>query len=129
MKKISLMFLLCLLMVGCVWNNEEDLYPDETGGTGTNCDGSTEVTFSGTVQPIITSRCISCHSAGAAANSGGGIRLDTHANIKLRADNGSLAGVINHASGYPQMPQGGAKLSECQISLIEQWIEEGAPNN
>lgn len=128
MKKPFLILLIGILLGGCTWNNEETLYPDETG-TDPNCDGSTEVTFSGTIQPIITSRCISCHSASAAANSGGGIRLDTHANIKLRADNGSLAGVINHAPGYPQMPQGGAKLSPCQISLIEEWINEGAPNN
>ncbi len=128
MKKLVLPLLLTLGLLSCKWDNEEDLYPDETG-PGTNCDGSSEVTFSGSVQPIINARCISCHSAGNAANSGGGVRLDSYANIKVRADNGSLAGVINHDSGYPQMPQGGTKLSDCQISLIEQWIEEGTLNN
>jgi len=128
MKKLFLPFLIVMGLVSCKWENEEELYPKDTG-TGTNCDGSSEVTFSGTVQPIINGRCISCHSDGNAANSGGGVKLDTYANVKIRADNGSLAGAINHASGYAQMPQGGAKLSDCQISLIEQWIEEGTLNN
>lgn len=128
MRKLLLPLLLTAALASCKWDSEEDLYPDEPG-TGTNCDGSTEITFSSTVMPIISSRCLSCHSANSAANSGGGVRLDTYQNVKTRADNGSLAGVINHDPGYPQMPQGGSKLSDCQISLIEQWIENGSPNN
>lgn len=126
MKNLIAAFLLAALIASCTWNNEEDLYSD---GTGANCDGSAEVTFSGTVMPIISARCLSCHGATTAANMGSGVRLDTHELVKLRAGNGSLAGVINHASGYPQMPQASAKLSDCQISLIEEWINNGAPNN
>lgn len=128
MKKLVLPLLLTLGLLSCKWDSEEDLYPDETG-TGTNCDGSSEITYSGTIQPLISARCNSCHSAANATNFGAGVRLDTYANVKVRADNGSLTGVINHASGYAPMPQGSTKLSECQISLIEQWIEEGTLNN
>lgn len=128
MNKLILFLTLLVGLAACTWDTEEDLYPDETG-SGTNCDGSTEVTFSETIQPIITSRCVSCHSTNGAANLGGGIRLDSYENIKIRADNGSLLGTIKHSPGYPQMPQGSSKLSDCQISLIELWIEEGTLNN
>ncbi|CAD5267612.1 MULTISPECIES: hypothetical protein [unclassified Imperialibacter] len=128
MRKLFLPVLLCFALASCKWDNEQDLYPEETGG-GTNCDGSTAITYSASIQPILSARCLSCHSASASSNLGGGVRLDSYQNVKVRADNGSLAGVVNHDSGYPQMPQGSSKLSSCQISLIEQWIAEGTLNN
>ncbi|WP_339815322.1 hypothetical protein [uncultured Imperialibacter sp.] len=128
MKRLLLPMLLCFALASCKWDNEQDLYSEETGN-GTNCDGSTTITYSASIQPIISARCLSCHSASAASNLGGGVKLDTYQNVKVRADNGSLLGTIKHKSGYPQMPQSGSKLSSCQISLIEKWISEGTLNN
>jgi len=38
-------------------------------------------------------------------------------------------GTIEHQPGYPVMPTSGVKLSDCDISLLNQWIANGALNN
>jgi hypothetical protein len=81
--------------------------------------------FAAIVQPIITNNCVGCHKPG---NLGGNIDLSSYAAIKLQASNGKLVGSITHATGYSPMPQG-AKLSDCQITQITQWVEGGSLNN
>ncbi len=109
---------------GCKDANEEDLDPQPQPQTQT-CD-TTNVTFTATVQPILSANCYSCHSTAVAQS---GVVLDTYAGVQKQAGNGNLIGVITHATGYPAMPQGGAKLSSCNISKIKKWIADGAPNN
>jgi hypothetical protein len=58
-----------------------------------------------------------------------GVDLDGYANLKARAANGDLTGVITHAAGYPPMPGDGGKLSDCEINKIKAWISRGAPDN
>lgn len=89
------------------------------------CD-STVFTFSGAVQPIINTYCKGCHNP---ASLGGGIDLSSYAAIKTVALNGKLMGSINHSPGFVAMPQGGNKLSDCQIRQIEKWIKAGTTNN
>jgi hypothetical protein len=55
--------------------------------------------------------------------------LETHRQVKALADNGTLAGVITHSSGFSPMPKNAPQLSQCNIDAILQWIEPGAPNN
>jgi hypothetical protein len=81
--------------------------------------------FVAIVQPIIVNNCVGCHKPG---NLGGNIDLSSYATIKLQASNGKLVGSITHADGYSPMPQG-AKLSDCQITQITKWVEDGALNN
>jgi hypothetical protein len=38
-------------------------------------------------------------------------------------------GSVTHADGYVPMPQGGSKLSACEIDMIRIWIDASAPNN
>jgi hypothetical protein len=97
-------------------------YPEPT------CD-TANVTFNGSVKPVLQSRCLSCHSNSAAASSGGGIKLEIYSDVKSRADNGSLTGAIKHLNGYSQMPKGSSKLDNCSIRKIEKWIELGSVNN
>lgn len=107
---------------GCYWDNEEYLYP-QIG----ECDTSI-YTYTAAVQPILNSYCLSCHGNNAAV-AGGNIRLGTHADVKVQADNGRLSGAINHASGFSPMPKGSAKLDDCKITIIEKWIAAGALND
>ena len=91
----------------------------------------TNVTFSVTVMNILSSDCTSCHSA---SNQSGGIRLDDYASVKAQASiaagsAGSLMGAISHTAGNSPMPKNGSKLSDCKISQINKWIQNGMPNN
>jgi Predicted membrane protein len=104
------------------WINEG---AQNRGNCGTLCDTSS-FTYSGAVKAITEQYCRGCHSS---ASPSGGVVLDTYAGVKTVADNGRLAGAINHRAGFKPMPQGGAKLSDCQIKQIEKWIASGAPDN
>lgn len=89
------------------------------------CDTS-NVTYSGTIAPIIQTNCLGCHSN---AGTGGGIFLNTYNAVKDQVNSGRLWGAINWQSGFSQMPKGGSKLSDCDLTRIGIWIQQGAPNN
>lgn len=127
----KLLFPLCAIaiafstiIVSCSKDNEEDLGNNNPPG-GNTCD-TANMKYATDVLPIIQSSCYGCHANGAAA---GGVSLGTYAGLKTQADNGNLLHVINHDPGYPAMPQGGSKLSDCNINKIRSWINHGALNN
>jgi mono/diheme cytochrome c family protein len=93
----------------------------------TSCD--TTSTYSKGIAPLITTYCIGCHSATAAASSGGNINLSTYTAVKVYATSGSLYGSVNHTLGYSAMPKNQAQLSACQIAQFKKWIDAGALNN
>lgn len=87
---------------------------------------TTGVTFSGTIQPILSNKCTGCHSG---PSPSGGVRLNTHAGVAAVANDGRLYGAIAHLQGFEPMPQGGDQLPQCDIDRIRAWIDAGAPNN
>ena len=89
------------------------------------CD-TTNVTFSGSVFPIVETYCLSCHNGN---SPGGGIYLRNYNDLVAVANNGKLMGSIRHDQGYSPMPKNGNKLSDCQISTFNIWIKNGTPNN
>jgi uncharacterized membrane protein len=112
------------MIAGCYYDSEEKLYPQ----LSTTCDLS-NVTFSATVSPILQASCFTCHSNANAVSSGGGIKLQNYADVSVIAKNGKLLGTITHASGFQAMPQGGGKLTDCEINKIQTWITNGTLNN
>lgn len=126
-KQIRTMLLPCgvllcaaLLMEGCYYDNEEFLY-----GKGSACDTS-NVRYSGQVRAILQSNCVGCHNINQA---NGMVRLDDHAAVQARAQDGSLLGTIRHNAPHVPMPPSGTKLSNCDIAILQAWINKGAPNN
>lgn len=89
------------------------------------CD-TTNVKYSTHIKPLIQNNCQGCHSGAAP---GGGINLVTYAGVKAIADNGKFFGSISHLTGYKAMPQNGNKLSDCQITTVKIWINQGSPEN
>ena len=131
MKKIfiALMGSMLIFALSCSKDSEDEAgnpnNPNNPGGN--NCDTANRK-YAAHVVPILSSNCYSCH--GTNTNSGsGGIVLEGYENLKAKATSGTLIGVITHAAGYPQMPQGAAKLSDCNINIIRSWINNGAQNN
>ena len=114
--------IIAVLMLGsCYYDNMEELYPD----SGTGCD-TTQITFSGTVMPIMQSHCTGCHSGSAPA---GNIPIENYDDVVQMVHNGSLMGSIRFEQGYSPMPKGGNKLSDCNITKLEMWIADGMLNN
>jgi mono/diheme cytochrome c family protein len=93
--------------------------------TTTDCD-LTNVTYSGTVWPILQNNCTGCHSGGSPS---GGISLTNYNEISQVASNGLLSAVINHESGVVAMPLNTDQLSQCDIDRIDTWIDAGYPND
>ncbi len=89
------------------------------------CD-TNNVTFSGTIFPMMQTSCIGCHSG---PNPGGLIRLENYSTILTVAQNGKLLGSVNHDSGFQPMPKGGNKLATCKIDQIKIWMRNNCPNN
>jgi len=87
------------------------------------CDTS-HVTFSGQIWPMMETYCTGCHSSGSA---GGGIVIAGYEDMVALAGNGSLMGSIRYEPGYAKMPTN-QQLSECNISLLQKWIDDGFPD-
>ena len=100
----------------------QNLTCDENTGA---CD-TDNISYAGFVAPLLQNTCVGCHSGSAP---GGGILLNSHANVRTVALNGRLYGAISHASGYQPMPRGGGRLAQCTIDKIKGWIDDGAPDN
>jgi len=89
------------------------------------CD-TTNVKYSSHIKPLIQNSCQGCHSG---ASPSGGIDLATYSGVKAIADNGKFVGSISHITGYSPMPKNGNKLTDCQISMVNIWINLGAMDN
>ncbi len=133
MKRV-LYFLSCTLvssmvLVSCSKDNESDMNQNNNNNNppgGSTCE-TENMKFSANIQPILVANCYSCHSN--ANMSISGISLEGYSNVKARVDDGRLVGAITHAAGFTPMPQGGPKLSDCNINKIKSWVASGAPNN
>jgi hypothetical protein len=55
--------------------------------------------------------------------------VSSYAQLQAKAANGQLLGTLNHDPGYSPMPKGGAKLSDCDLAKLRQWVAAGTPNN
>lgn len=97
----------------------------------TDCSDATP-TFSGTIQPILNSFCISCHDASSPSD---GIDLTayigsgTNAGVADVAADGRLVGSIMFLDPYTPMPYGGSMILDCYIDQISAWVDAGYPND
>ncbi|WP_160328204.1 cytochrome c [Solirubrum puertoriconensis] len=119
MHRYALLFFMTL--TGCAYDNVEEL-----AGPKVPCTTPEQVSYSLNVSPVLDRNCRSCH---ASVLRSGNFNMDDMNELQIRARSGLLMHVVNHDPGYPQMPQGGAKLSDCDIALLQKWVDAGAPNN
>ncbi|MCF8364495.1 MAG: hypothetical protein K9H16_01845 [Bacteroidales bacterium] len=104
----------------CYNDNEEDLYP------GTIACDTTNITYAGTVAPILQINCNGCHNTVVQQS---GIITDNYSDLQTIINNGSFKGAINHLGGFSPMPKDGGKLSDCDLKQINIWLDSGSPNN
>jgi hypothetical protein len=91
-----------------------------------NCTDTVNVSFAAKVRPLLQANCFSCHGNG---SNEGNVSLNSYEQVKQFAISGRLLGSISHSSGFSPMPIGGGKLSDCNITAVRVWIEEGMLNN
>lgn len=117
--RVVLIFVSMCFLSSCYYDAENELYPNVT------CDTET-MSYKDDISPIITQNCFACHRDNSSITP---ISLEGYDNLKLYVESGSLVGTINHAAGYSPMPQGLSKMTACNISKIEAWVNQGALNN
>ena len=95
-----------------------------------------QVDYSTQIQPIFDNNCISCHINGGAYF--GGLDLSSHSEVMEGGNSGNTIVPFNYSSSElfnritlsendnEFMPQYGTPLSQTEIDLIAQWIDEGA---
>ena len=115
------------VIYGCIYRKEE--IPPTPTLSSTNCNTSS-TTYSKSIAPIINQYCLSCHGSSSYQTLGGGRNLDGYSNIaSYSGKNGVLINSINFSPGYNGMPYGGNKIPDCDILMIQTWINAGTPNN
>lgn len=119
MKK--LIYLICLIAISlwfqsCYNDNEEEIYGVVT------CD-VTEITYANDVQPIINSSCATtaCHASGGSAPG----NFTNFNELTDKVDNGSF---VNRVLVQKTMPPN-SELSNCELEILQAWIDGGALNN
>ncbi|MEZ6112972.1 MAG: DUF1553 domain-containing protein [Pirellulaceae bacterium] len=103
---------------------------------------SGKIDFNRDIRPILSNACFSCHGPDAEERKGGtdGLRLDTEAGAfadlggyavieRGKPDESELLRRILSTDDGERMPPAasGKKLNEREVSIIRQWIAEGAP--
>lgn len=91
----------------------------------TACD-TLNVTYSGTIVPLLQARCTSCHSG---SSPSGGLNLTQWSVVNTVALDGRLEGSVRRLPTFAAMPPSGPQLNACRIRQIQLWIAQGAPNN
>lgn len=121
---LSIIFVCLLVLIpSCYYDNEVDLYPFDNAP----CD-TTNVTYSQTIAPIMSANCNNCHNINT-PNGNPPVITDNYKDLKVVADNGKLYNSVNWVDGKHNMPQGGGKLSYCDIAKINIWINAKSPDN
>ena len=85
---------------------------------------TTAPTFSDCVKPIFEQNCMGCHSMG---NPDEIMALTNYQEIQNQVINGTVIESLKREVGF--MPKYGERLSEEEIVIIENWKNNGAPNN
>lgn len=115
--------MICSLMIvlaSCYNDKADKLY---VSPTTTTCD-TTTVTYSGSIQNIMTHNCAisGCHDG---SNALARYNLTSYNGVVQSISHGLLDAINRNGSVVP-MPQTGAKLSDCDITKITTWVNDGA---
>ena len=98
---------------GCENNVEND--PDQNP---TDC-AVVEAYYEESVAPILTQNCIGCHSG---SSPSGGLNLDDYTTV--RSGMGDVLVRVNREEGSSGfMPQGGSKLTDTELSILQSFFE------
>jgi hypothetical protein len=102
------------------------------GATNTiNCAATCDTNaykYKNDIEPILITYCNGCHGG---CNPQAGIDLSTYQAVKdyITLDTYGFVGGITFNPDVTAMPYQAAKMSDCNITKIQKWIDGGYPNN
>ena len=90
--------------------------------------------FETRVRPLLAANCYACHAEAAM----GGLRVDSREALMKGSETGPVIDaaapdsstflkVLQHATGYPAMPKGRAKMPAADLDVLTAWVRAGAP--
>lgn len=126
-KKVAIALLaIPVALTSCYYDNFKELHPENAvPSSGSTCDTISAISYSLQITPILTAACTgNCHNG----TSSGHI-MTNYTAVKADAVSGALYGSVAQDGSAQNMPQGGSKLSTCDITMIKKWAAAGAPNN
>jgi hypothetical protein len=105
------LFIIIFVILSC---NDDDLVVED------------RITYERDILPIFLSKQASCGSAPNCHHINSTIgTTETYEGAKKMAESGRLIGSLEHRRGYRAMPTTLRRLSEGNINLVIQWIEDG----
>lgn len=113
--------LLFFTLFGCTYHNEDFYFKDNPDICYTE-----NMSYTNDIVPIFENNCYSCHNSD---DMTADIDLGSFSTVQSLATSGTLIGVVSHADGYSPMPLNNGKLSDCEISKIQAWIDQGTLKN
>ncbi len=119
--KTSLLFILFISTL--IYFTQESCTKDKTTNPTTSTCDSIPVSYATDIEPVLKSRCTSCHG-GTSPN------LETVDKVKAAIENSNLICTIEQTSctGSKAMPQGSAKLADSIIQKFKTWKCKNYPN-
>ncbi len=127
MKKVFFISgLILLAFAGCYKDKVAELYPG--AGLFTPCDTTSNPSFQTHIVPIIQNYCIGCHNG---PNGSGQADFTNYAGVYAWSSGGVSSAIVGntwHTPTYNPMPPS-FQLDSCQLKLIYNWVNNGAPNN
>ncbi len=113
-KTVIYSVILLLVLSSCEYNVENE----EVQVVDNEC--STEVSYSSTIRPLITTNCMPCHSGDGSEPFAPD--LTTYTLVK------NLDVLIKQATQSRRMPRNGT-LTDNEIAAIKCWVDNGSLNN
>ncbi|WP_018344052.1 hypothetical protein [Cytophaga aurantiaca] len=110
------------MQYSCYYDKFDEIHP--AAALINTCDTALADTYNGSINAIMQSNCVSCHTA--ATSSSINVVLDSYQGVKTSAANGSLIGTMTAQPGYRAMPPS-TRVHQCEIDRIQRWIDAGMP--
>lgn len=129
MKCSIILSVLPLILFICSCGSPSSLDDASSNEEKIDCNISSEISYAKDVVPILQNNCYECHNDEDYAKKADGHKLFGYESFKKEVDEGMVKGSILHSAGFIGMPYRRKKLDTCDISLILNWVEQGAKNN
>ena len=129
----NLFRILILISIGLFLNScYYDSFPEVEEPDITPPNPDEPVSYSEQIQPIWDSKCVFCHNGNEPPDLRPEVSYDVLTTegwvVKGDADSSILYKSLLGVDGVPLMPPG-QKLPDEQIGWVEEWINDGAPDN